>query len=103
MTLHRNHNFSRQDPDCSDGDVFEDCNLAQEVPGTKICQGTKRLVFRGCNLVRAIVPPDSIIEGCNTTQAPAPPEIEPEEEITIPLSEYERLKAIEAAQELADG
>ena len=98
MTLHRNHNFSRQDPDCSDGDVFEDCNLAQAVPGTVLFAGRKRLMFRRCNLARAVVPIDSVIDDCNTTQNAAPPLMEAEEEITVPLKEWNRLKALEAAR-----
>ena len=98
MTAYRNHNFSGMDPDAQDGDVFEDCNLAQPVPGTKLFVGLKGLTFRRCNLARAVVPVDSVIDDCNTTKNAIPIEVEVEEEITVPLREWDRLKAMEAAR-----
>ena len=98
MALHRYQNYSRSDPAAEIGDMFEDCNLAQAEPGTKLFVGLRGLAFRRCNLARAMVPPDSVIEDCNTTQSPIPIEMEPEEEITVPLKEWDRLNAMEAAR-----
>ena len=103
MTAYRNHNFSGLQPEAHDGDVFEDCNLAQAEPGTVLFEGMKGLTFRRCNLARAVVPGDSTIEDCNTTQRAIPIEVEAEEEITVPLKEWDRLKAVDAAQEIARG
>ena len=102
MTLHQYHNYSGLQPDARDGDVFEDCNLAQPVPGTVLFAGRKGLTFRRCNLARVVVPGDSVVEDCNTTQNAIPIEVEAEEEIAVPLKEWNRLKALDV-QELARG
>ena len=75
------------------GTVFEDRNFAQSKPGTLIFEGAKGLTFRRCNLARAIVPEDSVIEDCNTTQMALPPEVEPVEMIEIEATELEALQA----------
>ena len=79
--------------DVKNGAVFEDKNFAQSEPGTVIFKGVKGLTFRRCNLARAVVPEDSIIEDCNTTQRPLPPEVEPVEMVEIEKSEHEALLA----------
>jgi len=76
--LYRLKQYSFTDPDCSDGDTFEQCNLSQLVPGTEICEGKIGLTFRQCNLVNCLVPVGSIIERCNTTQVSRCSHLHPE-------------------------
>lgn len=61
-------NLFAQDPPCSDGDTFVDCNLMRLAPNTTICAGVTGLTFRRCNLVNCLVPADATIEQCNTVQ-----------------------------------
>lgn len=61
-------NFSFQDPPCSEGDVFEHCNVMQLQPATAICVGVAGLTFRHCNLVNCQVPGDATVEHCNAAQ-----------------------------------
>lgn len=65
---HAHKNFSFKDPECSDGDVFEFCNLSQLVPHTAICAGRTGLTFRSCNLCNCAVPAESVVEDCMTAQ-----------------------------------
>ena len=68
MALHKNRNFSFQDPECESGDVFERCNISQVIPETEICKDKTGLVFTSCNLVNCKPPADSKVESCNTAQ-----------------------------------
>jgi hypothetical protein len=52
----------------ANGDIVEDCNLSQAVPGTQVCENFGQLTFRRCNLTNCAVPADSVIEDCNTFQ-----------------------------------
>ena len=61
-------NFSFKQPDFTNGDVVENCNLTQLQPGTLIGGGVAGLVFRYCNLVNCSVPGDAVVENCNTSQ-----------------------------------
>ena len=88
MALKRKgRNYAGRDPSCADGDEFIGCNLAQAEPGTEICKGKKGLRFAKCNLVRAVVPKDSVITDCNISQVALPAERDPK---------VERLEAIGA-------
>ncbi len=60
--IHRDANFSRQDPDCDSGDTFIGCNLAQATPHTSICSGARGLRFVNCNLTNCDVPDDAVID-----------------------------------------
>jgi len=71
MATIKAYNFSydrRNEIDASNGDIFVDCNFAQAVPHTAICEGLTGLTFIRCNLVNCDVPGDSVIEKCNTIQ-----------------------------------
>ena len=57
-------------PKFSDGDVIEECNLAQPAMNTPAGAGAKRLVFRRCNLVNCVVPDDATLEDCVNFQVP---------------------------------
>ena len=65
----RSGNFSfNTEPECSDGDTFEDFNLSQLTPGTEICKGKENLTFKNGNLTNCTVPEGSTIIGCNESQ-----------------------------------
>lgn len=49
-------------------EVIEDCNLSQKFPGTEIATGVTGLVFRRCNLINCILPPDATATDCNMSQ-----------------------------------
>ena len=66
--IHRNKNYSNQDPDCQNGDHFIDCNLSQLMPNTNICTGKTGLRFSNCYMQNAIVPGDSQLFDCNNIQ-----------------------------------
>ena len=66
--IHRRKNYSKQDPTCDNGDMFEGCNLTQATPNTAICIGKTGLVFESCNLVNCIVPADAVVRDCNINQ-----------------------------------
>lgn len=78
MTIHKNRNFSFQDPNCENEDIFERCNLSQLQPNTLICLNKTGLTFRNCNLVNCIVPGDTVVERCNTTQVSRCKHLHPE-------------------------
>ena len=72
--LYQRQNFSGLGrlPKFREGDVFEDCNLAQEEPNTPVATGAKGLIFRRCNLVNCDLPPDAVIESSLHCQVPKP-------------------------------
>ena len=90
--IRRNRNYCRTLPrGVADGDVFVGCNFAQQEPGTPIFEGVKGLQFERCNLARAVVPDDAVVERCNTSQEPLPVEVEPEPEVMVRADELESL------------
>lgn len=60
-------NYKRSLPtDVQNGDVFDNCNIAQLNTHTEICFGKTGLTFQGCNLLNCDIPGDSIIDDCLT-------------------------------------
>jgi hypothetical protein len=55
MIIKGNFSFNKS-PKCNDGDVFDDFNLTQFVPHTKVCEGKKGLTFQNGNIVLHIKP-----------------------------------------------
>ena len=93
MGIIKGRNFARGPIAVRAGDTLDGCNLAQTVPGTPIFAGIKGLTFRHCNLARAVVPADAIVEACNTSQAPLPPEPQDVEMVEIEAAELAALRA----------
>ena len=83
--IYRGHiDFDKLQP----GDVLEDFNLAQDVPGTEILPDIKLTFRKGprgiANLARVKIQPSWIVEkGVQVTQTPIPPEPTADEKETI--------------------
>lgn len=64
--MKRTENFSgNPNPECDNGDTFENCNFLQAVADTLICAGKTGLTFRNCNLINCVLPPDATREAGN--------------------------------------
>ena len=59
-------NYSLTDPECSNGDMFQNANLMQALLDTEICVGKTGLTFRNCNLINCVLPKDAVVESSNT-------------------------------------
>lgn len=57
----KNYAFTDPITFIKDGDIIENCNLAQINPRTKILWGKKRLTFYRCNMVNCTLPKDVMI------------------------------------------
>ena len=64
MTYKRKNYRLMPPENVKEGDVFEDCNLMQKYPHTKICGNIPRLIFRQCNLSNCDLPIGAKIEDC---------------------------------------
>lgn len=54
-------NFSfNPNPVCKAGDVFDDFNLTQLIPHTKVCTKVAGLIFRNGNIMNCDLPADSV-------------------------------------------
>jgi len=68
--IHRNRNLSNtalalylDEHTVSDGDTFERCNLSR-LGQESLFSGITGLIFRNCNLVNCLLPPDTTVENC---------------------------------------
>lgn len=60
-------NYRRSLPiDVQNGDVFDNCNIAQMNTHTEICAGKTGLTFIECNLLNCDIPKDSVVDDCLT-------------------------------------
>ena len=58
--VHRNEDYAYKEVDCSNGDMFINCDLGRVFPNTPLFKGRKGLVFINTNLCNACVPDDAI-------------------------------------------
>jgi len=64
MTIIKAQSFSGIQPAFKEGDEIVGCNLAQDVPHTKIAAGVKGLTFVACNLLNCDLPSDAVVKDC---------------------------------------
>jgi hypothetical protein len=57
-------NFAGKQPECENGQLLENVNIAQPKPHTKICEGITGLTFKSCNLTNCDVPEDAVVVDC---------------------------------------
>jgi hypothetical protein len=65
MSIYKDVNYKRLSPvNTQDGDIFDNCNIAQLYPHTGICVDKIGLTFKGCNLLNCDIPAGSTVEDC---------------------------------------